>query len=60
MINSGMMICSFFLKKSHSRGFEKVYHLNKTHEVETDENVIMSYKNFLDMARAFCDEYSAN
>ena len=59
MINSGMMICSFFLKKSHSRGFEKVYQLNHEYGYEKEDDVI-SYVDFFDMLKEFCQKYSYN
>ena len=59
MVNSGMMICSFFLKKSHSRGFEKIYRLNKEYEYECEDDTI-SYDDFFDMLKEFCERYSFN
>ena len=59
MINSGMMICSFFLKKSHSRGLKKVYQLNHEYGYEKEDDVI-SYVDFFDMLKKFCQKYSYN
>lgn len=54
MINSGMMICSFFLKKKYSKGTTEVYKLNSKYEYEIDEETKISYPNIQEMFKNFC------
>ena len=51
MVNSGMMICSFFLKKRYSRGnFEDICKLNSEYTFTKDD--VINPKNFENIAFA--------
>jgi len=53
MINSGMMICSFFLKKSFSRGTDNVLMLNHAYDFAQDD-VTLTFVDCFKMFEAFC------
>lgn len=52
MINSGMMICSFYLKERFRRNQEIFYPLNHEYQAKEDPQV---YADVFDMMRAFCE-----
>lgn len=54
MINSGLMICSFYLKTRFLRDREELYLLNSNYRTENGER---SYSDILDMMSAFCEKY---
>lgn len=60
MINSGMMICSFFLKKSYSRGTENVIELNNAYEFNRDEDTVISFTDCFEMFENFCTAHYDN
>lgn len=60
MINSGMMICSFFLKKSFSRGTENVFMLNKGYEFLKEDKTIVFFADCFKMFEAFCSSHYDN
>ena len=60
MINSGMMICSFFLKKSYSRGTDNVYMLNGGYDFTNDEGATISFDDCFKMFEMFCSNHHDN
>ena len=60
MINSGMMICSFFLKKRYSRGKnEDLFKLNTRYDF-TKDNVVVSFSDVFEIFDAFCKSNYVN
>ncbi len=51
MVNSGMMICSFYLKKLFSRGEKGMYSLNSEY-INSDRTT--AYVDIFDMVQLFC------
>ena len=54
MINSGMMICSFFLKKSYSRGTDNMFMLNNSYDFIQEDNTTLSFADCFKMFEKFC------
>lgn len=55
MINSGLMICSFYLKTRFLREREELYPLNQNCRVENNDR---SYNDIFDMVAGFCQKHS--
>lgn len=60
MISSGMMIGSFFLKKSFSRGNEKIYNLNQKYEYIKEDDIVVSFTDVFEIIKLFCEENYLN
>lgn len=61
MVNSGMMICSFFLKKRYSRGkVEDICKLNSEYTFTKDDDTGVSFADVFEILDAFCGEHYAN
>lgn len=60
MINSGMMICSFFLKKSYSRGTDNVFMLNERYDFTSDDGTTISFADCFKMFEMFCSNHHDN
>lgn len=61
MVNSGMMICSFFLKKRYSRGnVEDICKLNSEYTFTKDDDTVVSFADVFEILGAFCGEHYAN
>lgn len=56
MTNSGLMICSFYLKTRFLREREELYLLNSNYRTENGEH---GYSDVLDMMAAFCEKHFA-
>lgn len=56
MVNSGLMICSFYLKKRGHRGFEVRHSLNAPYTTRGGGH---TYTDVFDMFNSFCDKYIA-
>lgn len=56
MVNSGLMICSFYLKKRGHRGFEVRHSLNAPY---TTRDGNRTYTDVFDMFYSFCEKYTA-
>jgi len=53
MANSGLLICSFYLKKRFSQGDKYSYALNQAYEYNDDEKSYL-FNNIFEMFEAFC------
>lgn len=53
MTNSGMMICSFYLKERFRRGEENLYPLNSEYRLDNGEH---TYSDIFDIVADFCEE----
>ena len=61
MVNSGMMICSFFLKKRYSRGnVEDICKLNSEYTFTKDDDTVVSFADVFEILGAFCGEHYEN
>lgn len=60
MINSGMMICSFNLKKSYSKGTDKIINLNHRYDAIQEDDTVVSYSDIFDMIKSFCEQNKNN
>ena len=61
MVNSGMMICSFFLKKRYSRGkVEDVCKLNSEYTFTKDDDTVVSFADVFEILGAFCGAHYEN
>lgn len=60
MINSGMMICSFFLKKSYSRGTDNVLMLNNDYNFTQEDDTTISFADCFKMFETFCSNHYDN
>lgn len=61
MVNSGMMICSFFLKKRYSRGnVEDICKLNSEYTFTKDDDTVVSFADAFEILGAFCEEHYEN
>lgn len=61
MVNSGMMICSFFLKKRYSRGnVENIYKLNLEYTFKKEDDTIVSFADVFKLLDVFCEEHYTN
>ena len=56
MVNSGLMICSFYLKTRFHRGHGELCPLNHKYITEDEEH---AYTDVIDMITAFCEKHSA-
>ena len=54
MVNSGMLICSFYLKKRFKRGGEELVPLNAEYEFANEEGRCSHFENALDIIYHFC------
>lgn len=57
MVNYGMLVCSFYLKKRFSRGEENVLPLNNPFSVERDDETV-EFENIFSALNDFCLRYS--
>lgn len=55
MINNGMLICSFYLKKRFQRGDEELLPLNLEYEFVDEDDNHYHFENALDIVKHFCD-----
>ncbi len=55
MVNSGMLICSFYLKKRFQRGEEELLPLNSEYEFIDEDDIQHHFENALDIIKRFCD-----
>ena len=55
MINSGMLICSFYLKKRFQRGNEELLPLNLEYEFVDEDDNHHHFENALNIIKHFCD-----
>ena len=53
MINHGLLICSFYMKKKYSRTEDQALELNQEYEYDGKK-----YKNVFSMIREFVNNYS--
>ena len=53
MINHGLLICSFYLKKKYSRSEDEILELNQEYEYDG-----ITYKNVFSMIKGFVKNYS--
>lgn len=61
MINSGMMICSFFLKKRYSRNnLSDIYKLNSSTTFTKEDGTTVAFTNIFDLIEEFCKNSSIN
>ena len=61
MVNSGMMICSFFLKKRYSRGnVEDICKLNSEYTFTKDDDTVVSFADVFEILGAFCGAHYEN
>lgn len=61
MVNSGMMICSFFLKKRYSRGnVEDICKLNSRYDFTRDDDTVVSFADVFEILGGFCEENYVN
>ena len=58
MTNSGMLVCSFFLKKRFSREKAQTFNLNQEIVCKTDEDT-KHFADFFEMATEFCNRNTA-
>lgn len=58
MANSGMLICSFYLKERFCRGEENLYLLNGEHRTNSGEDEEKVYADVFSMLSEFCIENS--
>lgn len=56
MINSGMLICSFYFKKRFQRGNEELLPLNLEYEFVDEDDNHHYFNNALDIIKHFCDD----
>ena len=61
MVNSGMMICSFFLKKRYTRSnLENICKLNSRYDFINDDGAIISFEDVFGILKSFCKEHCIN
>ena len=61
MVNSGMMICSFFLKKRYSRAnVEDICKLNSEYTFTKEDESVVSFADVFELLDAFCEEHYTN
>lgn len=61
MINSGMMICSFSLKKRYSKGkSEDIYKLNSKYSYIKEDETTVDFVDIFDILKAFCKNSYTN
>lgn len=61
MINSGMMICSFFLKKRYSRNnLADIYKLNSSFTFTKEDDTKITFTSIFELFEEFCKNSSAN
>lgn len=53
MINQGMLVCSFSMKKRFSQGEDTAIPLNQQYELEQEENTI-TFRNVIELFQLFC------
>ncbi|MCQ2463563.1 MAG: hypothetical protein MJ177_09225 [Clostridia bacterium] len=56
MVNSGMLICSFFLKKRFQRGDEELLPLNAEYDYEVENDCNNHFGSAIDLFKKFCEE----
>lgn len=54
MVSSGLLLCSFYLKKRFQRGNDEPIPLNETFEFNDDDEKAHSYSDIFEMIRQFC------
>lgn len=57
MVNNGMLICSFYLKKRFQRGEEELLSLNSEYAFVDEDGKCHHFVNALDIVKRFCDAY---
>ena len=61
MVNSGMMICSFSLKKRYSRGkTQDICKLNSRYNYTYENEAVISFSDVFDIFNTFCEQYYIN
>ncbi len=58
MFNLSLTACSFYLRKTYSKGNTQILSLNAPAEIEGKENTIYCFKDMADMFVSFFEEYT--
>lgn len=56
MVNNGMLICSFYLKKRFQRGDDELWPLNSEYEFKDEDENSRYFQDVLDIMFQFCNE----